>query len=130
MQLTISGHQIDLTDSMKNYIGEKMQRIERHFDHLNSIDVVLHVEKIHHKAEATINAKGVTLHAHADSENMYASIDDLTDKLDSQVRKHKEKITDHHRGNTALKFQELEGMAQESEYTEYQDRDLGEDYSS
>lgn len=108
MQLTISGHQIDLTDSMKNYIGEKMERIERHFDHLNSIDVVLHVEKIHHKAEATVNAKGVTLHAHADSENMYATIDELTDKLDSQVRKHKEKITDHHRSGGALKDQVLD----------------------
>ncbi|NND81270.1 MAG: ribosome-associated translation inhibitor RaiA [Gammaproteobacteria bacterium] len=105
MQLTISGHQIDLTDSMKNYIGEKMQRIERHFDHLNSIDVVLHVEKIHHKAEATVNAKGITLHAHADSDNMYASIDTLTDRLDSQVRKHKEKLTDHHRGTAPLKEQ-------------------------
>lgn len=105
MQLTISGHQIDLTDSMKQYIGEKMQRIERHFDHLNSIDVVLHVEKIHHKAEATINAKGVTMHAHADSDNMYATIDDLTDKLDSQVRKHKEKLTNHHRGANILKEQ-------------------------
>lgn len=110
MQLTISGHQIDLTDSMKDYIGEKMQRIERHFDHLNSIDVVLHVEKIHHKAEATLQAKGVKLHAQADSENMYASIDNLTDKLDSQVRKHKEKSTDHHRSGGALKDQEFSDL--------------------
>lgn len=109
MQLTISGHQIDLTDSMKHYIGEKMQRIERHFDHVNSIDVVLHVDKkIHHKAEATINAKGVVLHAHADSNNMYATIDSLTDKLDSQVRKHKEKTTDHHQNGGALKDQEFD----------------------
>lgn len=108
MQLTISGHQIELTDSMKNYIGQKMERIERHFDHLNSIDVVLHVEKIHHKAEATVNAKGITLHAQADSENMYATIDDLADKLDSQVRKHKEKITDHHQREGGLKNQVFE----------------------
>ena len=109
MQLTISGHQIDLTDSMKHYIGEKMQRIERHFDHVNSIDVVLHVDKKnHHMAEATISAKGVTLHAHADSSNMYASIDSLTDKLDSQVRKHKEKSTDHHQSGGALKDQQFE----------------------
>ena len=106
MQLSISGHQIELTDSLKNYIGEKMKRVERHFDHLNSIDVVLHVEKIHHKAEATVSAKGVTLHAHATSDNMYATIDNLTDKLDSQVRRHKEKLTDHHRGDS-LKHQAL-----------------------
>jgi len=90
-----------------NLQGE-MERIERHFDHLNSIDVVLHVEKIQHKAEATVNAKGVTLHAHAETDNMYASIDDLTDKLDSQVRKHKEKITDHHQNGGALKDQMFE----------------------
>jgi putative sigma-54 modulation protein len=108
MQLTISGHQIDLTDSIKHYVSEKMERIERHFDHLNSIDVVLHVEKLQHKAEATVHAKGITLHAHADSGNMYATIDDLADKLDSQVRKHKEKITNHHRDGGALKDQELE----------------------
>jgi len=104
MQLTISGHQIDLTDSLKNYISEKMQRVERHFDHLNSIDVVLHVEKIRHEAEATVNAKGITLHAKSDAENMYASIDSLVDKLDSQVLKHKDKITNH-KSNTALKEQ-------------------------
>jgi len=90
MQLTISGHQIDLTDSMKSYIDEKMSRIERHFDHLNSID-------------ATVNAKGITMHAHADSDNMYATIDELADKLDSQVRKHKEKITDHHKREGGIK---------------------------
>ena len=114
MQLTISGHQIDLTDSIKHYIAEKMERIERHFDHLNSIDVVLHVEKIRHKAEATVNAKGITMHAHADSDNMYATIDDLADKLDSQVRKHKEKITNHHRDGGALKDQEFEQPVQET----------------
>lgn len=109
MQVTISGHRIDLTDSMKDYINEKMLRIERHFDHLNSIDVVLHVEKIKHVAEATINAKGVTLHAKSGTNNMYTSIDELTDKLDSQVRKHKEKITDHHRNGGALKDQSFDG---------------------
>ncbi len=110
MQLTISGQHLDLTDSMKNYIGEKMQRIERHFDHLNSIDVVLHADKLHHKAEATLNAKGVKLYAHADSDNMYATIDTLTDKLDSQVRKHKEKTTDHHKNGGALKKQVFDAI--------------------
>lgn len=107
MQLTISGHHVDLTESMKAYIKEKVQRIERHFDHLNSIDVVLNVDKNRHEAEATLNAKGVTLHAHAGSENMYAAIDNLADKLDSQVRKHKEKVTDHHQNGGALKAQEF-----------------------
>jgi putative sigma-54 modulation protein len=102
MQLTISGHQIDLTDSLKNYITEKMQKVERHFDHLSSIDVVLHVEKIRHEAEATLNAKGITMHAKADAESMYTAIDSLVDKLDSQVLKHKEKLT-HHKSNTPIR---------------------------
>jgi len=97
MQLSITGQQLDLTDSLKTYIGEKMGKVERHFDHLNSINVVLHVDKIRHGAEATVSAKGVAIHANAEADNMYAAIDSLTHKLDSQIIKHKEKTVDHHR---------------------------------
>ena len=108
MQLSISGHQLELTTSIKNYVSEKMQRIERHFDHVKDTHVVLHVDKLRHEAEGTIHAKGITIHAAADAENMYAAIDSLTDKLDSQVRKHKEKKTNHHQhqGN-AFKTQHM-----------------------
>ena len=109
MQIDITGHQLDVTTSMKDYFNSKFARIKRHFDQVINVHAILSVEKIHHKAEATIKAKGVTMHAHADSENMYASIDELTDKLDSQVRKHKEKITDHHQNGGALKKQLLDG---------------------
>lgn len=103
MQLSISGQQLDLTDSLKTYIGEKMEKIERHFDHVNNIHVVLHVDKIRHAAEATIDAKGVSIHANAEAENMYSAIDSLTHKLDSQVIKHKEKVSNHHRNEGGLK---------------------------
>ena len=97
MQINITGHQLDLTDSLKVHVNDKLSKIGRHFDHINSIDVVLNVEKIRQQAEATINAKGIAIHANAESENMYSSIDILAQKLDSQVIKHKEKLSDHHK---------------------------------
>jgi putative sigma-54 modulation protein len=108
MQLSISGQKIEVTDSLKDYISEKMVRIQRHFDHVNSTHVVLRVEKQQHKAEATINARGTAIHANANANDMYAAIDSLADKLDSQVRRYKEKQTDHHQPGGALKQQELD----------------------
>ena len=107
MQIAISGHQMDVTQPLKKYVTEKMGRIERHFDNVTNTTVVLHVEKTRHLAEATINAKGATLHANAEAEDMYTAIDTLMRKLDSQIRKHKEKSSDHHRQGGALKEQKL-----------------------
>lgn len=103
MQLSISGHQLDLTDSLKQYITEKMNKIDRHFDHINKTHVVLHVDKVHHEAEATINAKGFSIHATAEADNMYSAIDAMVHKLDTQVIKHKEKMTDHHQNEGGIK---------------------------
>jgi len=98
---------MDITPPLKEYVTQKMERIERHIDSATNTTVVLHVEKTRHVAEATINAKGATLHANAEAEDMYAAIDELVHKLDSQVRKHKEKSTNHHRNGGALKEQKL-----------------------
>ncbi len=96
MNLNISGHHVDVTVPMREYVLTKMKRLERHFDHLISAEVVLTVEKLHQKAEATIHASGANLHAAATQEDMYAAIDLMADKLDQQTRKHKEKLRDHH----------------------------------
>ncbi|MBT5031772.1 MAG: ribosome-associated translation inhibitor RaiA [Proteobacteria bacterium] len=96
MQLSITGQQLEITDSLRSYITEKMERIERHFDHVVNAHFVLHVQKQVHEAEATLNAPGATIHANAKSGQMYAAIDTLIDKLDAQVRKYKEKHADHH----------------------------------
>jgi putative sigma-54 modulation protein len=96
MQLSVTGHHIDITDSLRNYVGTKLAKIERHFDHMTDIHCVLTVEKLQHKAEATIYVGGGTIHAEQIEPNMYAAIDILVDKLDRQVKKHKEKLTDHH----------------------------------
>ena len=99
MQITVSGHHVDLTQSLRTYVNQKMDKLERHFQQATNVDVILEVEKIRHKAEATIHVPGGKRSLHADStqDNMYAAIDLMIDKLDRQIIKHKEKLTDHHR---------------------------------
>jgi putative sigma-54 modulation protein len=96
MQLSVSGHHVEITDSLRDYVGTKLAKLERHFDNMTDIHCVLTVEKLQHKAEATIHMGGGTIHADSTELNMYAAIDILVDKLDRQVKKHKEKLTDHH----------------------------------
>jgi len=105
MQITVSGQQVDITEPLRNYAAEKIGRLEKHFDHMTTSNIVLHVEKNRHKAEATIYAKGATLHADAEGPDMYAAIDVLADTLDRQVLKHKEKVTSHHRNGGPSKKQ-------------------------
>ncbi len=92
MQISITGHHVDVTEALKNYVTEKMQRIERHFDKIVNVHVVLAVEKLVQKAEATVQVNGASLFALEESEDLYAAIDGMVDKLDRQVIKHKEKV--------------------------------------
>ena len=108
MNTNISGHHIEITDSMRNYVNTKFERLKRHFDNVTDIHVILSVEKLRQKAEATIHIKGHNVFADAVNEDMYAAIDSLTDKLDRQIKKHKEKDSDHHRANGGLKNQPLQ----------------------
>lgn len=96
MQLTITGHHIEVTPALKAKVESKLAKLERHFDHLTDVHCVLTVEKLEHKAEATVHLSGGTIHADAIHEDMYAAVDALVDKLARQVTKHKEKLTDHH----------------------------------
>jgi putative sigma-54 modulation protein len=96
MQIVVKGHQVEVTHALHEYAVGKFERVTRHFDHLHELTIVLGVEKLLHKAEATIAMPGKSLHADATATDMYAAIDALVDKVDSQVRKHKEKLTDHH----------------------------------
>jgi len=96
MQMNVTGHHVDVTPALHSYIEKKYERLMRHFDHLIDSHFVLTVEKLEHKAEGTLRVRGETLHAVAIEADMYASIDALADKLERQVRKHKEKACDHH----------------------------------
>jgi len=95
MQISITGHHVDVTEALRNYVMEKMQRIERHFDRIVNVHVVLEVEKLIQKAEATVQVNGASLFAQEESEDLYAAIDGMVDKLDRQVVKHKEKVQEH-----------------------------------
>jgi putative sigma-54 modulation protein len=98
MQTNITGHHIEVTPALRAYTTEKLQRISRHFDHVISIDVILKVENHVKFAEGKINVAGApkALFAQAHEDDMYAAIDSLADKLDKQVRRHKDRIRGHH----------------------------------
>ncbi len=96
MQMNVSGHHIEITDALRQYVESKMERLERHCELVSDIHCILSVEKLRHKAEAKVNVNGDTVFAEATQEDMYAAIDGLVDKLDRRVRKHKEKLIDHH----------------------------------
>ena len=106
MQINLTGHQMDITDSLRSYVETKFERLERHFEQMTNIHVILSVEKERNKAEATIHVSRGNIFADSEQEDMYAAIDTLVDKLDRQLKKHKEKLTNHHRGENALKHSE------------------------
>ncbi|MCC5810273.1 MAG: ribosome-associated translation inhibitor RaiA [Ectothiorhodospiraceae bacterium] len=97
MQIDVTGHHVELTDALRDYVDEKFRRLDRHFGNVVDAHTVLTVEKLDHKAEATMQISGARLFADCVAEDMYAAIDGLVDKLDRQLKKHKEKLTDHHR---------------------------------
>ena len=103
MQINITGHHMDITPSLRTYVSSKFERLERHFDNMTNIHVILSVEKERQKAEATIHVNKRNLFADSEHDDMYAAIDVLIDKLDRQVKKHKEKLTNHHRNKGNIK---------------------------
>ena len=96
MQLSVTGQHIEITPALRSYVQKKLERIERHFEQLIDVHCVLSVEKLRQKAEATLHVSGNSIHADSTEQDMYAAIDLLADKLDRCVKKHKEKLTDHH----------------------------------
>jgi putative sigma-54 modulation protein len=106
MQIELTGHHIEVTDSLNDYVNEKMARLERHFDKVSNTHVILGLEGVRHKAEATVHMSGHDIFANCTEDDMYAAIDGLVDKLDRQVKKHKEKLKNHlhnkHNGDMVL----------------------------
>ena len=95
MNLNITGHHVELTPAIREYTTNKLERVIRHFDHVTSVHVILSVDKLVQKAEVTLHVKGKDIYADATDANLYASIDLVADKLDRQVVKHKERVSDH-----------------------------------
>ena len=103
MQISVTGQNIDITPAIRAYVEEKFARLERHFEHMTNVHVILRVEREHHRAEASVHVNKADLFADHEHSDMYASIDGLVDKLDRQVKKHKERLQDHRRGSAARK---------------------------
>jgi putative sigma-54 modulation protein len=95
MQINLTGHHVEITDSLRNYVDTKFSKLERHFDHISNVHVILNVEKLNQKAEATMHLSGAEVFASSENLDMYAAIDSMIDKLDRQVIKHKEKLKKH-----------------------------------
>jgi len=92
MNLHISGHHVAVTDSLRSYLIAKLDRVTRHFDHVIDVNVVMSVEKLRQKVEANLHVSGRDIHAASEGESLYAAIDELADRLDRQVVKHKERL--------------------------------------
>ncbi len=103
MQINLTGHHVEITSALRSYIENKFTRLERHIDNMTKIHVILSIEKERQKAEASILVNKGKIYADAQHEDMYAAIDTLIDKLDRQIKKHKEKLADHHRGEKSPK---------------------------
>lgn len=107
MNLNLTGHHVEITPALHDYVVSKLGRVTRHFDDVIDINVILSVEKLRQKAEANVHLRGKNIFVESDGEDMYASIDALIDKLDRQILRHKERNEDY-RSSGALKNQELE----------------------
>lgn len=110
MNLSITGHHLEVTAPLRDYVTQKLERITRHFDKVIDVKVLLSVDKLVQKAEINIHVRGKDIFAEATDEDMYAAIDALVDKLDRQVLKHKEKQNDH--GHEALKQKQEQEQGQ------------------
>lgn len=95
MKINVSGHHLEVSLALKEYVNNKFSRLSLHNDEISTINVILSVEKLVQRAEANIHVNGKDIFADATSEDLYAAIDSLADKLDRQIIKHKEKHRSH-----------------------------------
>ena len=106
MNINITGHHVEITPAIRDYVHSKLDRVIRHYDNVTSTHVILSVDKLKQKAEITLHVKGKDIHADSIETDLYAAIDTLVDKLDRQMVKHKEKISTH--SNEGIKRQPSE----------------------
>ena len=97
MQINITGQHIEVTAALRSFVEGKLERLEKHFNNVTNVHVILSAEKEMKKAEATVRASGANIFADAKHDDMYSAIDTLVYKLDRQIKKHKEKLTNHRR---------------------------------
>jgi putative sigma-54 modulation protein len=106
MNVYLTGHHLEITPSIRDYVSTKLQRITHHFDHVIDVNVVLTVEKLNQKVEASVHVRGKEIFCKSIDPDMYAAIDSLIDKLDRTIIKHKEKSLERRHSGTSLKHHE------------------------
>jgi putative sigma-54 modulation protein len=94
MNLSVSGHHLEVTPALRTYVESKLARVRRHFDHLIEAHVILTADGLRQKAEVTLHVRGKDLHCESEEDDLYAAIDLLADKLDRQVLRYKDKLND------------------------------------
>ena len=110
MNLHITGHHVQITSSIREYVSGKMERLTKHFDHVIDVNVIMSVEKLRQKVEATVHVRGKDIFCESTNEDMYAAIDTLIDKLDRTIIKHKEKNLSHRHDAVILKPEAAEKL--------------------
>ena len=110
MNLHITGHHVQITSSIREYVSGKMERLTKHFDHVIDVNVIMSVEKLRQKVEATVHVRGKDIFCESTDEDMYAAIDTLIDKLDRTIIKHKEKNLSHRHDVVSFKPEAAEKL--------------------
>ena len=95
MNVQVSGHHVEVTASIRGYVLTKLERVQRHFDNVIDVNVILSVEKLRQKAEINVRVRGKDIHVESQEDDMYAAIDLMMDKLDRQIIKYKDKAFAH-----------------------------------
>jgi putative sigma-54 modulation protein len=103
MNLHLTGHHLEITPAIRDYVSGKLARIARHFDHLIDVNVILIVEKLRHKIEASVHVRGRDIFCENEDADMYVAVTGLVDKLDRAIIKHKEKSLGHRHDGASLK---------------------------
>lgn len=102
MNINLTGRHLEITPAIREHVTSKLEKIKRHFDNLIDISVILSVDKLQQKAEATVHMSGKTVFAETDDSNLYVAIDNLIDLLDRQILKHKEKNSARRHDDTGV----------------------------
>ena len=108
MNLHLTGHQLPITPAIRDYLAGKLERITHHFDNVIDVNVIMSVEKLEQRIEATVHVRGRDIFCESSAQDMYAAIDGLVDKLDRTIIKHKEKTLSHRHDGASLKREAAE----------------------
>ena len=108
MNLHLTGHHLKITPAIRSHVESKLSKLTSHFDHVIDVHVMMTIEKLMHKVEATVHLAGKDLFCESSSEDMYAAIDELAHKLDRAIIKHKEKTLTHRHDSVSLKSESIE----------------------